>query len=49
MICRSKRPGRSNAGSRTSARLVPAKTTTFVVDVKPIFKTDVLVTIKVSC
>ena len=34
-ICRSNRPGRSKAGSRTSARFVPAKTTTFVVAVKP--------------
>lgn len=34
-ICRSKRPGRSRAGSRMSGRLVPAKMTTFVVVLKP--------------
>mmetsp|Transcript_44602 Transcript_44602/g.115978 ORF Transcript_44602/g.115978 Transcript_44602/m.115978 type:complete len:203 (-) Transcript_44602:685-1293(-) len=40
-ICRSKRPGRSRAGSRTSARLVPASTTTPVPDENPSISTSI--------
>lgn len=35
-ICLSKRPGLRSAGSRISGLLVPAKTTTFVVVLKPV-------------
>ena len=35
-ICLSNLPGRNRAGSRTSGRLVPAKTTTLVVVLNPI-------------
>lgn len=34
-MCRSKRPGLVRAGSRTSARLVPANTTTLVLLLNP--------------
>ena len=34
-ICLSNLPGRNRAGSRTSGRLVPAKTTTLVVVLNP--------------
>lgn len=37
-MCRSKRPGLIRAGSKISARLVPAKTTTLVLLLKPVKK-----------
>lgn len=37
-MCRSKRPGLIRAGSRISTRLVPAKTTTFVLLLNPVMK-----------
>mmetsp|Transcript_70814 Transcript_70814/g.195619 ORF Transcript_70814/g.195619 Transcript_70814/m.195619 type:complete len:229 (+) Transcript_70814:640-1326(+) len=40
-ICRSKRPGRMSAGSRMSARFVPARTTTPVPDEKPSISTSI--------
>mmetsp|Transcript_17201 Transcript_17201/g.45566 ORF Transcript_17201/g.45566 Transcript_17201/m.45566 type:complete len:227 (-) Transcript_17201:871-1551(-) len=39
-ICRSKRPGLLSASSRTSARLVPARTTTPVLGAKPSISTS---------
>mmetsp|Transcript_83416 Transcript_83416/g.193879 ORF Transcript_83416/g.193879 Transcript_83416/m.193879 type:complete len:255 (-) Transcript_83416:1176-1940(-) len=40
-ICLSKRPGRTSAGSRMSARFVPANTTTPVPDEKPSISTSI--------
>mmetsp|Transcript_69383 Transcript_69383/g.157431 ORF Transcript_69383/g.157431 Transcript_69383/m.157431 type:complete len:255 (-) Transcript_69383:470-1234(-) len=40
-ICRSKRPGRVRAGSRMSARFVPASTTTPVPEEKPSISTSI--------
>mmetsp|Transcript_96578 Transcript_96578/g.171706 ORF Transcript_96578/g.171706 Transcript_96578/m.171706 type:complete len:229 (+) Transcript_96578:882-1568(+) len=40
-ICLSKRPGRSKAGSRISARFVPARTTTPVPEEKPSISTSI--------